>query len=275
MATKSLISRQTTLNYDIERTTTTFLQNNFNLPTMIKVRRQLTLLGILLASIARTSSFVFPSRLVATRITTHLNSDQQENETDGLSRRQFAELSFAAAGLGVSFLGTRETTPTSYGLWGILPVGTYKEKQTLMKEIVPGNIWTFDQKFGIFDVQIPLRMTVVKLSDGGLFLYNPVAATPQCLDMLKSLINDHGPLRHIVVGSVALEHKVYAGVLAQKMPNAQVWLTPGQYSFPANLPNPFLGFPLSRTRDIPKPADAPEEWKKDFDFLTLGPLISR
>jgi hypothetical protein len=244
------------------------------MPTMIKVR-QVTLLGILLASIARTGSFAFPSRMVATRITTHLNADQQEGETDGLSRRQFAELSFAAAGLGVSFLGTRETTPTSYGLWGVLPVGTYKEKQTLMKEIVPGKIWTFDQKFGIFDVQIPLRMTVVKLSDGGLFLYNPVAATPQCLDMLKSLIDDHGPLRHIVVGSVALEHKVYAGVLAQKMPNAQVWLTPGQYSFPANLPNPFLGFPLSRTRDIPKPADAPEEWNKDFDFLTLGPLISR
>ena len=104
---------------------------------------------------------------------------------------------------------------------------------------------------------------------------NPVAATPECLDMLKGLIKEHGPLKHIVVGSVALEHKVYAGVLAQKFPDAQVWLTPGQYSFPVNLPDAFLGFPLSRTKDIPKPEDAPQEWKNDFDFLTLGPLISR
>lgn len=54
-------------------------------------------------------------------------------------------------------------------------IGTYKEKETLQKEIVPGKIWTFDQKFGILNVQVPLRMTVVKLSDGGLFVYNPVA----------------------------------------------------------------------------------------------------
>jgi hypothetical protein len=229
---------------------------------------------ILFAILASTNSFLFPS---GTQIasTTLLNSDQSETEQDAVSRRQFAELSFAAAGLGISFLGTREPTPTSYGLWGILPVGTYKEKKTLFKEIVPGKIWTLDQKFGILNVQVPLRMTVVKHSDGGLFLYNPVAATPECLDMLKGLIKEHGPLRHIVVGSVALEHKVYAGVMAQKFTKAQVWLTPGQYSFPTNLPNPFLGFPLSRTNDIPNPEDAPQEWKNDFDFLTLGPLISR
>eukprot|EP00980_Cylindrotheca_fusiformis_P031818 scaffold27034_cov196-Cylindrotheca_fusiformis.AAC.1 len=240
---------------------------------MIK-SRQTKLLGILLASmIARISSFVLPTDRVRIAIPTHLNAETEGQ--NGLSRRQFAELSFAATGLGISFLGTRETTPTSYGLWGILPVGTYKEKKTIMKEIVPRMIWTFDQKFGILDVQVPLRMTVVKLSDGGLFVYNPVAATPECLGMLNDLVKEHGPLKHIVVGSVALEHKVYAGVLAQKFSNAEVWLTPGQYSFPADLPNSFLGFPISRTKTIPKPEDAPEEWKNDFDFLTLGPLISR
>ena len=233
------------------------------------------LLGIF-SCIVGTSSFVFPSgKVCENRCTTALNSEQQQTEEDAISRRQFAELSFAATGLGISFLGTRENTPTSYGLWGILPVGTYKEKKTIRREVVPGSIWTFDQKFGILNVQVPLRMTVIKLSDGGLFLYNPVAATPECLDMLKELIKEHGPLKHIVVGSVALEHKVYAGVLAQKFPDAQVWLTPGQYSFPVDLPDAFLGFPLSRTKDIPKQEDAPQEWKNDFDLLTLGPLISR
>jgi hypothetical protein len=193
-----------------------------------------------------------------------------------LSRRQLGELTVATIGIGVSFWGTREVKPTDYGLWGVLPVGTYKSRKTLSKEIVPGKIWTFDQKFGILNVQVPLRTTVVKLSEGGLFVYNPVAATPEFVDMLKDLISRHGPLKHIVVGSVALEHKVYAGVLAQKFPKAQVWLTPGQYSFPINLPVSFLGFPSSRTKIVPqRPEDAPPEWNKDFDFLTLGPFRSR
>jgi Domain of unknown function (DUF4336) len=204
------------------------------------------------------------------------DGDGDSDASGGLSRRQFAELSVAGVGLSVSFLGTRETTPTDYGLWGILPVGTYKQKQTLQREIVPGQIWTLDQKFGILNVQVPLRTTIVKLSGGGgLFLYNPVAATPEVVQMIQTLVAEHGPLKHIVVGSVALEHKAYAGVLAQKFLNAQVWLTPGQYSFPVNLSDPFLGFPSSRTRNIPTPENAPEDWKQDFDFLTLGPLISR
>lgn len=206
--------------------------------------------------------------------TTTLSSDVQDSR-DGLSRRQFAELTFAGVGLGFSFLGTREFSSTDYGLWGVLPVGTYKSKKTLFKEIVPGKIWTLDQKFGILNVQVPLRMTVVKLAGGGLWVYDPVAATPECVEMIKGLIEEHGPLKHIVVGSVAVEHKVYAGVLAQKFPEAQVWLQPGQYSYPFNLPDSFLGFPASHTKPIPKPEEAPEDWRKDFEFLTLGPLISR
>lgn len=220
--------------------------------------------------------FAAPSnRPAISRFTTSLSSDIQNESDGGLSRRQFAEISVAGVGLGISFLGTREVKPTDYGLWGILPVGTYKSKKTLMKEIVPGKIWTLDQKFGILNVQVPLRMTVVKLSDGGLWCYNPVAATQEVVSMLKGLIEEYGPLKHIVVGSVALEHKVYAGVLAQKLPDTRVWLQPGQYSFPTDLPNSFLGFPSSRTKTIPKSAaEAPEDWK-DFDFLTLGPLISK
>jgi hypothetical protein len=250
----------------------------------MKFRSFLTLVvssAVLLASVTTTtttSAFVTPSSRTTrtSSTTTRLPSTvPEDSEGSGLSRRQFGELGFAAAGLGISFLGTREVQPTDYGLWGILPVGTYKSKKTLKTEIVPDKIWTFDQKFGILNVQVPLRMTVVKLSDGGLFVYNPVAATPECVGMLKELADKYGPIKHIVVGSVALEHKVYAGVLAQKFPKAQVWLTPGQYSFPVDLPDSFLGFPSSRTKTMPKPEDAPEEWKKDFDFLTLGPLISR
>ena len=192
-----------------------------------------------------------------------------------LSRRQVGELAVAAAGLGTSFLGTREITPQDYGLWGILPVGPYKRKKTVMATLEPGRLWTFDQRFGILNVQVPLRMTVLKLEGGGLFVYDPIAATPELLDMLRELEAEHGPVKHIVLGSVAIEHKAYAGVFAQKCPKAQVWVQEGQYSFPQDLPAPFLGFPAGRTRTIPQDhADAPADWA-ELEWRTLGPLISR
>lgn len=196
-----------------------------------------------------------------------------------MTRRQVGELSIAALGLGTTYFGTRETDPTDYGLWGILPVGTYKQKKTIMETIVDGQLWTMEQKFGILDVQVPLRMTVIRLSSdagGGLWVYNPIAATPEVLQMLQSLVDQYGPIRYMVLGSVALEHKVYAGVMAQKFPTAQVYIQSGQYSFPTNLPTTFLGFPPGRTFDMPSSAEtAPKDWNVDFDFATLGPIISR
>lgn len=77
----------------------------------------------------------------------------------------------------------------------------------------------------------------------------------------------------------AIEHKVYSSVMAQKFTKSQVWLQPGQYSFPTNLPESFLGFPSSRTRTIPPSADSPsvpQDWKDSgLDFRILGPFISR
>ena len=203
-------------------------------------------------------------------------ASSEDEQIAGLSRRQLGELTFAAVGLGISFAGTRETNPTDYGLWGILPIGTYKQKKTIRQTVVPGKVWTFDQKFGILNVQVPLRMTVIKMSGGGLFVYDPIAATPECLSLVQELVDEHGPVKHVVLGSVAIEHKTYAGVFAQKFPKASVWVQPGQYSFPSNLPTPFLGFPSKRTKEIPSsPAEAPDDWNKDFDFLTLGPIISK
>lgn len=225
-------------------------------------------------AVAAANAFVLgPSKPLSS---SQLLSQATDNDNPGLSRRQVGELTVASLGLGISLLGTRENEPTDYGLWGVLPVGTYKTKKTILKEIVPGQIWTLDQKFGILNVQVPIRMTVVKLKSGGLFVYNPVAATPECVSMLQDLVKEHGPLKYIVVGSVALEHKAYAGVLAQKFPKADVWLAPGQYSFPVNLPNPFLGYPLARTKIIPeRTEDAPDDWAETFDFKTLGPFKSR
>lgn len=221
-------------------------------------------------------AFRAPPPMAATPATVLAASGDDVAADPQLSRRQIGELAVAAVGLTTSYLGTREDTPQDYGLWGVLPVGPYKRKKTIMETIVPGEVWTMDQKFGILNVQVPLRMTVIKLDGGGLFVYDPIAATPELLGFMRRLESEHGPVRHVVLGSVAVEHKVYAGVFAQKFPKAQVWVQEGQYSFPSNLPVPYLGFPAGRTRVIPKTIDdAPEEWRRDFDFRTLGPLISK
>lgn len=95
-------------------------------------------------------------------------------------------------------------------------------------------VWTFDQLQGILYVIVPVRMTVIKLEKtpgGGLFVYAPVAPTGECMTMIRRLEAEHGPVRHIVLGTLGLEHKVFAGPFAQRFSEAQVWYTPGQYRF--------------------------------------------
>jgi Domain of unknown function (DUF4336) len=238
----------------------------------------LTILAVTAATTRTEGAFVSTSKRSELRLSPLAGTlDSSSSSGDaGLSRRQLGELAVAATGLGISYLGTRENDPTDYGLWGILPVGTYKSKKTIRETIVPNQLWTLDQKFGILNVQVPLRMTLCKLSSGGLLVYDPIAATQECLSLVDEISKEHGRVKYIVVGSVALEHKAYAGVFAQKFPNAQVFLTPGQYSVPVNLPDSFLGFPAKRTFTMPKSIDeAPDDWKTDFKLAVLGPIISR
>jgi hypothetical protein len=236
----------------------------------------LTLVSWIVTSEAFQTKSTFASRLSVDKVPLPTRLYSSKAVSEGLTRRQVIEVSVAAVGLGITAGGTAEVDPTDYGLWGILPVGTYKKKKTIRETIVPGQLWTFDQKFGILNVQVPLRMTVIKLKSGGLFVYNPIAATPELVGMVRELEKEHGPVKYIAVGSVALEHKAYAGVFAQKFPNAKVFLQPGQYSVPVNLPDSFLGFPLGRTFTMPRtPDEAPPEWQDEFDWAVLGPIISR
>ena len=104
-------------------------------------------------------------------------------------------------------------------------------------------MWAFDQLIGIYYVHVPIRMTVVRMESGGLFVYAPVAPTLECLDLLQPLIDAHGPVRYIVLPSVAVEHKVLAGPFARAFPDAEFYAQDQQYSFPVPLPSLFLGLP--------------------------------
>jgi hypothetical protein len=158
----------------------------------------------------------------------------------------------------------------AWPLWPLLPIYPFSQRQTLRQEVVPGQIWTFDQLQGILYVVTPIRMTVIKLRSGGLLVYAPVAPTPECVALMEELIAEHGAVQHIILPTVSgLEHKVYVGPFARRFKTAQVWVAPHQWSFPLNLPLSWLGLPIGRTKRLSE-TDAP--LLEEFSYAILGPI---
>jgi hypothetical protein len=132
---------------------------------------------------------------------------------------------------------TREAHPERwYPYWWALPLAPYGSKATAMAEVVPGQVWTFDQLQGLLDVLVNVRMTVVAMGNGGLWVHNPVAPTQELMDMLAPIVATYGPVKHIVVGSAAIEHKIYSGPFSKKFPAADVWLPRQNWTFPVDVP---------------------------------------
>jgi len=183
------------------------------------------------------------------------------------------------------------TWPLGKVAFSLLPLaGTSSRRATVEEEVVKGTIWTHDQIQGVVNVNVPVRQTVVKLSEaagGGLLVHNPVAPTPQLMAMMDALVQKHGPVRHIVLGTVALEHKATFGPFAQRYPDATVWLQPGQWAFPVDLPIELSGVTQRgpKLQQLAPPSTSPEkgyryyasanptpEWAADIDYEILGPL---
>eukprot|EP00435_Cladocopium_sp_Y103_P066660 s408_g28.t5 len=195
-----------------------------------------------------------------------------------------------------------------WDLWPALPIAPYERRRTILQEYIPGELWGLEQKLGLLYVHVPIRMTVLRLKDGGLLVYGAVAPTPECISMLRQLEATHGKVRFLILPTVAVEHKTFAGPLARQLPEAEVWYAPGgcrnmfrryclkmvrfwseasrgwdpvdvypgQYSVPFQLPLEFLGFPLSRLNELPrssKGADLP--WGSELEHevpSVLGPV---
>ncbi|MBD0345868.1 MAG: DUF4336 domain-containing protein [Coleofasciculus sp. Co-bin14] len=160
----------------------------------------------------------------------------------------------------------------SWPFWLAMPLYPYGRRQTLCTEVVKDKVWAFDQVQGIIYVAVPIRMTVVKLDAGGLLIYAPVAPTPECIRLVKNLVEQHGDVKYIILPTISgLEHKVFVGPFARRFPNAQVFVAPNQWSFPVNLPLNWLGFPSKRTQILPSDSSkAP--FADQFDYAILGPI---
>ncbi len=160
----------------------------------------------------------------------------------------------------------------SWLFWPAVPLYPYGRRRTLRTEVVKDTVWTFDQIQGILYVVVPIRMTVVKLEEGGLLIYAPVAPTTECIRLVKELVTQHGDVKYIILPTISgLEHKVFVGPFARRFPNAQVFVAPNQWSFPLNLPLSWLGLPRRRTHVLPEDStQAP--FTDEFDYAMLGPI---
>ena len=100
-------------------------------------------------------------------------------------------------------------------------------------------------------------------------MFNPVAPTEECIDFMRDLESKCGPVKFIVLSSLALEHKGTAGAFATFFPKSSIYVQPGQFSFPVNLPTNFF-FPFGKQiKEIPSnSSQAP--WYGDLDHAVLS-----
>ncbi len=160
----------------------------------------------------------------------------------------------------------------SWSYWFLVPLYPYGKRRTLCREVVKDTIWTFDQIQGIFYVTVPIRMTVVRLEAGGLLVYSPVAPTPECIRHMNALEAMYGEVKYIILPTVSgLEHKVFVSPFARRFPQAQVFVTPHQWSYPVRLPLSWLGFPRCRTQMLPLDS-ATTPFGQEFAYESLGPI---
>tara|TARA_Y100001978_G_C23690123_1_gene434277 strand:- start:1166 stop:2326 length:1161 start_codon:yes stop_codon:yes gene_type:complete len=153
--------------------------------------------------------------------------------------------------------------------WPLFPLYPYGSKKTVIKELIPNQIWSLEQIQGIYYVAVPVRMTVIKVSQG-LILINPLPPTLELLNQLNKLILLYGPIKTIILPTASgLEHKIGLPSLARVFNNSEIWLCPGQWSFPINLPLDFIGIPSKRTKILFEDGLPYEDL---FEWITLGPI---
>ncbi|MGH0034118.1 MAG: DUF4336 domain-containing protein [Myxococcota bacterium] len=122
------------------------------------------------------------------------------------------------------------------------------------------DLWTVDHPLVVpGGLAIGARMTVVRLSDGGLFLHSPVPID----DGLAAALAEQGPVRFVVAPNRF--HHFYVGAAAERYPDAEVHVAPGLPEKKPDLP------PHRVLGDAPDP-----RWQADLDqvFVEGAPTLN-
>mmetsp|Transcript_115289 Transcript_115289/g.311621 ORF Transcript_115289/g.311621 Transcript_115289/m.311621 type:complete len:450 (-) Transcript_115289:314-1663(-) len=173
------------------------------------------------------------------------------NAGDDIGRRSvFALAATAAAASGADAYLRASDERYSFSL---LAPSLFKE--TLRTELVPGLIWGFEQVIAFQTVSANIRMTVVRLRNGKLWVSGPLAPTRQLL----RLLNELGEVAHLVVAGTALEHKVSLAEFHRIYPKASVWVAPGQNATLADVNIGPVDGVLGQSAQRPP-------WQEEIDF---------
>lgn len=87
---------------------------------------------------------------------------------------------------------------------------------------VADDVWVVDSgPQRVLGQPLPVRMTVLRLADGGLFLHSPTRHTPALAEALAAL----GPVRHLVAPGTA--HWMHVSPWRKAFPEALLWAPPG------------------------------------------------
>lgn len=175
-------------------------------------------------------------------------------------RRGAAATAFAA--VLASVVDARLRADDHYATAGptIWPPKPFKE--TTRSELVQGSIWGLEQVIAFFTVSANIRMTVVRLQDGTLWVCSPISPTRQCLQLLDEL----GRVAHLVVPGTALEHKASLAEFARIYPQASVWVSPGQNTSPFD---PSLGPRIDGV--LGQGSSPPWEQEIEYKVFYVGP----
>ena len=157
----------------------------------------------------------------------------------------------------------------SWPWWPLLPLYPYGRRRTVFSELIPGQLWSLEQLQGVYYVAVPVRLTIAKVP-GGLMLVNPLPPTGEVRQAIASLEQQHGSVLSIVLPTASgLEHKLPLAPLARAFPQAEIWVSPGQWSFPISLPSSWLGIPSARTKVL---LDDGVPHADVCEWISLGPL---
>lgn len=121
-----------------------------------------------------------------------------------------------------------------------------------MRELGEG-IWTADRTLNLLGTRLPIRMTVIRLSSGGLWVHSPVKLDGPTREALDAL----GPVRHVVAPNRV--HHLFVKPYFEAYPEARVFASPGLAEKRKDLP--FHG----TLSDAP-----PDAWANEIAQALLG-----
>ena len=131
--------------------------------------------------------------------------------------------------------------------------------------------WALEQLLTFANVSATIRSTVIKLQDGTLWVNSPQWPTGE----LCALLDELGPVGHIVLPCNALEHAAPMKAFVKKYPKASVWVTPGQYgpfgTCGLTAASAQLGYRVDGVLPVGKPqsGDPLPPWADEFEMRTL------